>query len=285
MHAKERPRSDPAPELFAIPLDIGQYLVYAPQAPFAFVGNAAAVNVLADSQIGLEPDGRLGRELCHRIALHKRNTRETRASSRLADPTLVQVEDLEGRLETIDEQTFAEEVGASIAEGIAALERERRSYSIRISLPIQYPQAFSAVIVRLCSAYRPESVVIDPLADGSAPMDATPAEVDNLVQALRRVRTLCADVRCEIAVPGARLENPSCLCGDCRKAGHNGDAYCSGCFAKHHCLGTCEPDRGAKLRVAGSVYCHLVRLITKDELLARIACADGLVWRGELRVG
>ena len=273
MRSEDGAPSKPAPELFAIPLDVGQYLVYAPQAPFAFVGNAAAVNLFADSPSGLD--------LCGRVPAHGAHAQQTPASSRSLHPALVQIEDLEGRLEIVDERTFAEEATARIAHAIAALERERRPYSIRISLPLQYPQAFSALIVRLCSAYRPRSVVIDPLAEGSAAVQAMPVEVENLVHALRQVRTLCAHVRCEIAVPGACLESPSCLCGDCRKAGRNADAYCGGCFAKHHCLGTCELDRGAERRVAGSIYCHLVRLITKDELLAHIASADGLVWRGD----
>jgi uncharacterized protein len=62
--AAERPPPALSAELFTIPLEPGRHLVYAPLRRAAFVGNAGAVNLLADLQEGCfdpiaDPDGSL----------------------------------------------------------------------------------------------------------------------------------------------------------------------------------------------------------------------------------
>jgi hypothetical protein len=275
--------SSSAPELFAVPVDRGQYLIYAPSLGCAFVGNGGTVNALVAWRNGYGADNAADGALTkffESLGLLQPSPVEHRSMQRDqsmgCDQVLIHIEDLECQLELVDEHTFADMAITSVESSIRSLERDNRRYSIRISLPIQYPKAFSAVIVRCCTVFKPQSVVIDALGGGPAGLDLPP-EVNELLQALRSVRTLCESTHCAIVVPGAHVGHPSCLCGECRSLSPNRHSYCVGCFAKQHCLGACST--ADNLRAPGSIHCHLVREATKDALLANIASASGLVWR------
>ena len=57
--------------------------------------------------------------------------------------------------------------------------------------------------------------------------------------------------------------------------------YCRGCFAKWHCAGDCYYKALAatgELEFAGSDRCHIIRELSKDEILDRIAASGGLFW-------
>jgi uncharacterized protein len=58
--------------------------------------------------------------------------------------------------------------------------------------------------------------------------------------------------------------------------------YCAGCFAKWHCAGDCyhkalDSNPG---EFAGAGRCEIVRALTKDQILERIAASGGVFWRG-----
>jgi uncharacterized protein len=58
--------------------------------------------------------------------------------------------------------------------------------------------------------------------------------------------------------------------------------YCRGCFAKWTCGGDCHHKAltiGGEAPFAGTDRCHIIRELTKDQILARIADSGGLVWR------
>lgn len=57
--------------------------------------------------------------------------------------------------------------------------------------------------------------------------------------------------------------------------------YCQGCFAKWTCAGDCYHKSltvNGSLEFAGSDRCHIIRELTKDQILERIARAGGLFW-------
>jgi len=60
--------------------------------------------------------------------------------------------------------------------------------------------------------------------------------------------------------------------------------FCRGCFAKWTCGGDCHHKslsvNGGAAEFAGSDRCHIIRELTKDQLLDAIAAAGGLVWNG-----
>jgi uncharacterized protein len=60
--------------------------------------------------------------------------------------------------------------------------------------------------------------------------------------------------------------------------------FCSGCFAKWTCAGDCYHKSltvNGTTEFAGSDRCHIIRELTKDQILARIGKAGGLAWRGD----
>lgn len=60
-------------------------------------------------------------------------------------------------------------------------------------------------------------------------------------------------------------------------------SYCDGCFAKWTCAGDCYHKAVAgtgSTDFAGTERCHIIRELTKDQLLARIEAAGGLFWYG-----
>ena len=60
--------------------------------------------------------------------------------------------------------------------------------------------------------------------------------------------------------------------------------YCSGCFAKWSCGGDCyhkSLDATGNEEFQGTDRCHIIRELTKDQILERIARSGGLVWSGE----
>jgi uncharacterized protein len=59
--------------------------------------------------------------------------------------------------------------------------------------------------------------------------------------------------------------------------------FCSGCFAKWTCAGDCYHKSltvNGTTEFAGSDRCHIIRELTKDQILERIAQSGGLTWRG-----
>jgi len=62
----------------------------------------------------------------------------------------------------------------------------------------------------------------------------------------------------------------------------NRNPYCDGCFARWSCSGDClHKNRGlyADEPFAGSDRCHIIRELTKDQILRRIEAAGGLFWK------
>jgi uncharacterized protein len=58
-------------------------------------------------------------------------------------------------------------------------------------------------------------------------------------------------------------------------------AFCQGCFAKWSCGGDCYHKAltvNGEGEFAGSDRCHIIRELTKDQLLAKIVAAGGLFW-------
>jgi uncharacterized protein len=75
--------------------------------------------------------------------------------------------------------------------------------------------------------------------------------------------------------------------GFLRSCGVENRAFCRGCFARWTCAGDClhkvlDVNEGGGLTGAGR--CHVIRELTKDLLLERIAQTGGCAWRG-LRAG
>ena len=59
--------------------------------------------------------------------------------------------------------------------------------------------------------------------------------------------------------------------------------YCSGCFAKWSCGGDCYHkalDVNGSQEFEGTDRCHIIRELTKDQILDRISGSGGLVWSG-----
>jgi uncharacterized protein len=66
-----------------------------------------------------------------------------------------------------------------------------------------------------------------------------------------------------------------------RGQGVENRAYCRGCFAKWNCGGDCyykwmAANDGGQFN--GSARCHIIRELTKDQILEQIAAAGGLFW-------
>jgi uncharacterized protein len=67
-----------------------------------------------------------------------------------------------------------------------------------------------------------------------------------------------------------------------RELGVENRPFCQGCFAKWNCAGDCYHNSLAtngRGEFLGSERCHITRELTKDQVLARIADAGGLVWQ------
>ncbi len=59
--------------------------------------------------------------------------------------------------------------------------------------------------------------------------------------------------------------------------------YCSGCFAKWTCGGDCfhkSLDATGSEEFQGTERCHIIRELTKDQILQRIAESGGVIWQG-----
>jgi uncharacterized protein len=57
--------------------------------------------------------------------------------------------------------------------------------------------------------------------------------------------------------------------------------YCEGCFAKWTCAGDCYHKSltvNGPGEFAGSDRCHIIRELTKDQILAKISEAGGVFW-------
>jgi uncharacterized protein len=68
-----------------------------------------------------------------------------------------------------------------------------------------------------------------------------------------------------------------------RSCAVGGKEHCEGCFARWNCGGDClhkvlEMQEGRELRGAGR--CHVIREITKDLILEKIAQSGGIAWKG-----
>ncbi len=60
--------------------------------------------------------------------------------------------------------------------------------------------------------------------------------------------------------------------------------FCSGCFAKWSCGGDCYNKSmkvNGRVEFQGSDRCHIIRELTKDQILDRIAKAGGIAWLGD----
>lgn len=53
--------------------------------------------------------------------------------------------------------------------------------------------------------------------------------------------------------------------------------YCQSCFAKHTCAGPCSLTSPGEFQ--GSERCYIIKELIKDQLLANIYAADGLIWQ------
>ena len=61
--------------------------------------------------------------------------------------------------------------------------------------------------------------------------------------------------------------------------------FCKGCFAKWTCAGDCYHKSltvNGTTEFAGSDRCHIIRELTKDQILERIARSGGIAWKGDL---
>jgi uncharacterized protein len=68
---------------------------------------------------------------------------------------------------------------------------------------------------------------------------------------------------------------------DLRSQSVENRTFCSGCFAKWSCAGDCYHKSlsvNGPGEFAGSDRCHITRELTKDQILAKIACSGGLFW-------
>jgi uncharacterized protein len=65
--------------------------------------------------------------------------------------------------------------------------------------------------------------------------------------------------------------------------------FCQGCFAKWTCAGDCyhkAVDVTGQLEFQGTDRCHIIRELTKDQILTNIAATGGLFWHaGSVRAG
>jgi uncharacterized protein len=68
-----------------------------------------------------------------------------------------------------------------------------------------------------------------------------------------------------------------------RKQSVENREFCSGCFAKWSCGGDCYHKAiatGGNGEFAGSDRCHIIRELTKDQILRSICESGGLYWQG-----
>jgi len=58
--------------------------------------------------------------------------------------------------------------------------------------------------------------------------------------------------------------------------------YCAGCFAKWHCGGDClhKALHANPAEFAGAGRCEIVRALTRDQILEKIAASGGIFWKG-----
>lgn len=219
-------------------------------------------------------------EISHPLASHRIDWLTTRL-----DTATVNLHPLPGARVGNGRQLTVEAFGDTVRERISPLDESRLPYRVRLRVGLDHISTLADAVHLICSRHRASAVIVEPVypmgPEAKGPSDDT---VDFL-RAYREAARICDDWDRDLIVPGAQPNEAGDLggtparrhtllpdgtwAGCCQACSAQSGSAGGGC-RKAFADGGCDHER--------SEYCHIVREVTKDRLLARIASAGGLAW-------
>lgn len=195
---------------------------------------------------------------------------------------------------------------------LRALDGAAFPYRLLLLISADEIQCLSNFVDVTLSHHKPAEMQIEPAFPLNG-WDGNPSrETLDFIEAFRAAMRATSDGQCELFMSGTRLDELRNFCGltpgdhvvqsngsistcceteesttpiqdnDCdkmvatRRKEIAARPYCKECYAKWNCAGSCYRDTAVEF--TGSNRCHIVRELTKDRILAKIASAGGMIW-------